>query len=64
MSCMHATCNRKGGKRGGGGEEREKGKNGGEGTREKSNGLILPEVDEKHAGMHSKCVMSLGSRGP
>lgn len=50
---------------GGGGENgREKGKNGRERTREKSNGLILPEVDEKHASMHSKCVMSLGSRGP
>lgn len=52
MSCMHATCNREGL----GVREREKYK--------EKHGLILPEVDEKHASMHSKCAMSLGSRGP
>lgn len=53
MSCMHATCNMKGTER-----ERER-----EQTRERDDGFF-PDVDEKHAGMHSKLVMSLGSRGP
>lgn len=43
--------------------ERQKERKKSEKEREKDDGL-LPKVDEKHAAMHSKWVMSLGSRGP
>lgn len=60
MSCMHATCNRKGTQN----REREMGEREKWERATEKDDRLLPEVDEKHAGMHSKWVMSLGSRGP